>query len=58
MIAGLILIGIGLLTLLLGIGGTAKAKIEGIGGLIAITLTASSGIILIVIGAIIIGVPP
>ncbi len=58
MIAGLILIAIGLLTLILGIGGTAKADIQGIAGLISVTLTGSAGIILIVIGALVISIPP
>lgn len=58
MIASLILILIGLMTLLLGVGGTVKARIEGIGGLITITISGAAGIVLIVIGALLLSVPP
>lgn len=58
MIAGLILILSGIITLFLGIGGTAKMKIEGLAGGIVITLSGASGIILMVLGALVISVPP
>jgi hypothetical protein len=41
-----------------GIRGTAKMKIEGIGGIVTITLTSLGGLSLIVIGALVIGIPP
>lgn len=57
MIAGLIPIIIGVLSVLGGVGGTAKMKIEGLAGGIVITITGVGGIILIVFGTIMLSVP-
>ena len=58
MIGGLILILLGLLFVLLGIGGTAKMKISGIAGGLVITITSVGGIVIIILGALILSVPP
>jgi hypothetical protein len=52
MIGGLLLLLIGLGLILGAVGGTAKASIEGTGGIIAVSTALALGIILTVYGAI------
>jgi uncharacterized membrane protein len=54
LLAGLLLIIIGVIFAIFGIGGTAKIKLEK--GGIVLTITGVGGIILIIVGVILLGV--
>lgn len=58
MIAGLILILLGIIFVIAGIRGTAKLKIEGLAGGIVITISSIGGIVMIIVGALMLSVPP
>ena len=56
MIVGVILIILGIMFAVLGWGGTAKVKIEGLGG-ITLVISGVGGIIMIIVGVILLGIP-
>lgn len=56
MIVGVLLIILGILFAIFGLGGTAKVKIEGLGGIV-LTISGVGGIIMIIVGVILLGVP-
>jgi hypothetical protein len=57
MIAGLIVILLGIVFAVAGVGGTAVLKIEGIAGGIVITISSVGGIVMIIVGALMLSVP-
>lgn len=56
MIVGWIIILLGVLFAVFGLGGTAKVRIEGLGGL-TLVMSGFAGIILVVVGALVLAVP-
>jgi hypothetical protein len=56
MIFGVILIILGIIFAVLGWGGTAKVRIEGLGG-ITLVISGVGGIIMIIVGVILLGIP-
>jgi hypothetical protein len=56
MIVGLLLIVLGIIFAIFGLGGTAKVKIQGLGGIV-LTISGVGGIIMIIVGVILLGVP-
>ena len=56
MIVGLILVFLGVLFAVLGLGGTARVRIEGLGGL-TLVVSGFAGIIMVIVGVVMLAVP-